>query len=137
MADDWLTYEQAGERLGVSPEGARQRAIRGRWQRTKGNDGKARVRLPDGHVDALRTPIGRLNKRPVRTPSEQASDAALINALEAHVATLKHDLAAAEARLAAADAERAKAISAFADLAERLDTLAADRRRPWWRRLAS
>jgi hypothetical protein len=29
-----------------------------------------------------------------------------------------------------------KAISAFAALAERLDALAAERAKPWWRRLA-
>jgi len=63
--------------------------------------------------------------------------------LEAHVSTLKEQLAAAEARLAAADAslaaERArtgKAIEAFGALADRLDALAAERARPWWRRLA-
>jgi hypothetical protein len=62
---------------------------------------------------------------------------------------LKQELAAAEARFAAADAreaqktadlmaERARtsaAISTFAALAERLDALATERARPWWRRL--
>jgi chromosome segregation ATPase len=85
----------------------------------------------------------------------------LIKALEAHVETLKAQLAAAEARIdkqaddlvaydaayaaglaaerAKVEAERAradKAIAAFASLAERLDALAAERRRRgWWRRL--
>ena len=102
----------------------------------------------------------------------------LLKALEAHVATLKEQLAAAEARadkqaadFAARDAERVaqlgaeraraerqagesaeqiaryiadlaaekarteKAIAAFASLADRLDALAEERRRPWWRRL--
>jgi hypothetical protein len=43
-----------------------------------------------------------------------------------------------EAERAKTEAERlqtAKAIAAFAALAERLDALAADQRRPWWRRL--
>jgi hypothetical protein len=70
--------------------------------------------------------------------------------LEAHVTTLREQLATAEARLAGADArevrlvgeleaERARttaAITAFAQLADRLDALAAERARPWWRRLA-
>ena len=44
-------------------------------------------------------------------------------------------LAAADAR-AAQEAEKAgKAIAAFASLAERLDALAAERTKPWWRRL--
>ena len=70
----------------------------------------------------------------------------LIKALEAHVETLKAQLAAAEARidkqaaesaaeLAAERARSEKAIEAFAALAERLDALAAARSRPWWRRL--
>ena len=60
----------------------------------------------------------------------------------------REQLAAAEARLTAADArdaqhvadlsvERAqaeRAIAAFASLAERLDALAAERAKPWWRR---
>ena len=110
----------------------------------------------------------------------------LIKALEAHVETLKAQLAAAEARIdqqaddlvaydaayaaglaaerAKVEAERAKAerviaefaardaqhaaelkaeqaqtekaIAAFSSLAERLDALAAERARQWWRRLA-
>ena len=78
----------------------------------------------------------------------------LIKALEAHVATLKEQLAAAEARidkqaddlaeydrayaadLAAERAQTAKAIAAFASLADRLDAMAAERAKPWWRRLA-
>jgi hypothetical protein len=67
---------------------------------------------------------------------------------------LKEQLAAAEARaeklaaefadrdaerliamLTAEQAKTEKAIGAFAALAERLDALAAERSRPWWRRL--
>jgi hypothetical protein len=110
MADDWLTYEQAAERLSVSPEAIRQKAIRGRWQRTKGNDGKARVRLPDGQVDAVRTPSGHPNKRLVRTPSERASDVQLIKALETLVETWKERASTAEARLAEADARNERLV---------------------------
>jgi hypothetical protein len=147
MADDWLTYEQAAERLGVSPEAIRQKAIRGRWQRTKGNDGKARVRLPDGQAAGVRTPSRHPNKRPVRTPSERASDVQLIKALETLVETWKERASTAEARLAEADArnerlvensaamdalhgieiaaEREKAERAYAELAALANRLAA------------
>jgi hypothetical protein len=40
------------------------------------------------------------------------------------------------AELKAEQAQAEKAIAAFAALAERLDALAAERARPWWRRLA-
>jgi hypothetical protein len=38
--------------------------------------------------------------------------------------------------LAAERAQTEKAIAAFTSLAERLDALAAERAKPWWRRLA-
>jgi septal ring factor EnvC (AmiA/AmiB activator) len=94
------------------------------------------------------------------TPVRKAVDPALVNALESHIKTLQGDndalreqLAASEARgerLAAdyaardaksaaeldAERERAdKAIATFAALADRLDALAAERSKPWWRRL--
>jgi hypothetical protein len=37
-----LTYRQAADKLGVSPQAQRQKAIRDRWPSTKGNDGQAR-----------------------------------------------------------------------------------------------
>ena len=95
MEGDWLTYEQAAERLNVSPEAVRQKAIRGRWQRTIGNDKRALVRLPDGWTGAVRTPSERANKRAVDTRSVRVSDVSLINALQAHVDTLKEQPAAA------------------------------------------
>ena len=66
--------------------------------------------------------------------------------MEAHVETLKEQLEKQTADFAERDAERTaelaaerqradKAISAFAQLAERLDALAAERAKPWWRRL--
>jgi hypothetical protein len=140
---DWLTYAAAAERLNTTPEAVRQKAIRGRWQRTIGNDKLARVRLPDGWPNGERTATKRPNKTGVRTPSEPRIDAQLIKSLEGRVDDLKQQLAATEARLAVTDAslaaERAtteRAIGAFADLAERLDALANERARPWWRRLA-
>jgi hypothetical protein len=96
MEGDWLTYAQAAERLSTTPEAVRQKAIRGRWQRTIGNDKRALVRLPDGWSNPVRTPYGRPNKPAVRTPSEPRMDAQLIKALEAHVETLKEQLIAAE-----------------------------------------
>jgi hypothetical protein len=69
------------------------------------------------------------------SPGEPRADGALIKALEAHVETLKAQLAAAEAR-AAEDAMKARqALAAFSLLAERLDALAQKRAATWWRRL--
>jgi hypothetical protein len=162
MEDAWLTYREAAERLGSTAEAIRYRALRGKWPRRRGNDGRARVQVPD-EPNPVRTP----SAQDVRTPSEPRADSALVEtlkaqiaALEAHVETLKAQLAAAEARdaghvaelagekarlveqdarhIAELTAERArtqKAIEAFAALAERLDALAAERARPWWKRV--
>ena len=159
MDGQWLTYEEAAVRLGVTPEAARRRAIRGKWARMPGNDGRTRVRVPD-------------DWRPQGAPPVRPDASALLHALESHVASLKAEnvrlaaqLAASEARsdkqateFAARDAERVaelaaerarsgvdlaaekarteKAIAAFASLADRLDALAAERARPWWKRFA-
>jgi hypothetical protein len=110
------------------------------WARPFTVGWRARVQIPE-------------EPNPVRTPSAPrahgVSDQALVHALEAHVETLKSELGTLKAQLAAADvrdaqhvadlgAERMKtekAIVAFASLAERLDALAAERAKPWWRRL--
>ena len=148
MDGQWLTYDELGVRLGCTPEAARRRAIRGKWARMPGNDGRTCVRVPD-ELHGSRTP-------PVRT-----EESAHLHALEGHVASLKAEnerlvaqLAGAEARaekqaadFAARDAERSadlaadrakteKAIEAFSALADRLDTLAAaNQRQPFLKRL--
>lgn len=126
MDSGWLTYREAAERLGSTAEAVRYRAIRGKWPRIRGNDGRARVQVPDERPSAT---------HPVRTPSARASDALLIKALEAHVETLKERLTAADASLAAEQAKTEQAIAAFSAVEQLLDVLAAERARPWWRRL--
>jgi hypothetical protein len=109
----------------------------------QGNDGRARVRLPDEPLAPAREPARGVSVR----PTVQATDAALVRALEGHVETLKVEietlkgqLAASEERTTAAEAradrETAKAeraIAEFSTLAERLAALAEERSRPWWR----
>jgi hypothetical protein len=48
MAERWLTYQQAGEALGMSAEAVRQRARRLGWRTQPGNEGRTLVLLPDG-----------------------------------------------------------------------------------------
>jgi len=138
------------------------RALRGRWQKTIGNDKRPRIRLPEGWSNDVQTTVERRERKARNgTTFERTVDQALVTALESHIKTLqgenealREQFAAAEARagkqateFAARDAERlamltaeqaktAQAIAAFSDLAQRLDALAAERdRRPWWRRL--
>lgn len=137
MDDGWLTYEEVAVRLGVTPRAARARAFRGRWSKMQGNDGRARVRLPDERP------------APARVTTVLPTDPVLVDALRSHVETLKAEietlkgqLAASEERTTAtearADRETAKAeraIAEFSALAERLAALAEERAKPWWRRL--
>ena len=129
----WLTYHELAEKLGTSAEGARRRAQRGRWARQRGNDGLARVMVPN---DALDGP------RPVRALSAPPSDPALTDALReantaltGHIETLKDENGRLAQQLAEAQAQASAAIAAFASLADRLDALAAERARPWWKRM--
>jgi hypothetical protein len=143
LSDEWLTYREAAERIGSTPEAVRYRAMRGKWQRRRGNDGRARIQLPDD-PNPVRTP----SAQAVRTPSAPSANGVLIKALQAHVETLKEQLAAAEARIdkqaedlvaydaayasgltaerAKVEAERAKAERLIADFAAREAQQAAD-----------
>ena len=47
MPEQWLTYQQAGELLGMSSEAARQRARRLGWRHQPGNDGRTLILVPD------------------------------------------------------------------------------------------
>ena len=99
---EWLTYAEAGERLNVSPEAIRARAIRGHWRRQVGNDGLARVTVPP---EILRTP----DQRPVNgrsTPVRKVGDPATLNALREHNETLKREVDRLMAELAGERAGR-------------------------------
>ena len=144
MAEEWFTYSELGERLNISPEAVRQKAIRHRWPRRTANDGKTQVRVDLQDVVATmlqRQPKGTSDTRPTsdQPPIEPRSDTRTIEALESHIATLKEMVAKAEAlagqyrdrahgerqredaERARADAERAKA-EAERDRADRLAT---------------
>lgn len=116
MALEWLTYSAAAERLGISPEAVRQRAIRHEWTRRTGNDGKAEVRID---VDELRaasqlkpqhpTDGQPFDDRPTggQKPVELLADVRTIEALDAHIATLKTMFAKVEHE---AERERARTV---------------------------
>ncbi len=97
MDGEWLTYAEAAVRLGVTPEAARRLAIRGRWQRMPGNDGRMCVRLP-----------GPWRVPPVRT------DDVLLHALEAHIEALKGENETLKAQLAAPAVSTGKQGAEFA-----------------------
>jgi hypothetical protein len=96
LTGEWFTYRQAAELLSVSTEAVRQRAKRGRWQKTLGNDKRTRIRPPEGWNDSVGTTDGRAWR--ARVADERGLANQVIRALEAHVETLKAQLLAAEQR---------------------------------------
>ena len=67
--------------------------------------------------------------KPRATPGRE--DDALVRVLEASIEILKTENEILQRRLAAAETWAAQAV-----ITKRLDALAAERARPWWRRLA-
>ena len=150
MAETWLTYRELAQGLDISGEAARQKAIRGRWPRQRGNDGKARILVDLEAEKAAHTP----RRRPDKHLDEHPDERRTFDALEAHIATLKEAVVKAEA---VGDQHRQEAEVA----SKRVDHLVAElvgmsmrmaeqsavadkvraefdayRARPWWRRLA-
>ena len=142
-----LTYAELGAVLKIAPESANRLSRRRRWPRAKGNDGRTRVSVPE---EALA-----LRDKPQDSPSDSLSGT--VHELQARVARLEGELAgkdetireaqaradAAEARaaelssaLAAEKTTAATAVAAIGAFADRLEALAAERAKPWWRRLA-
>ncbi len=102
MAEQWLTYQQAGELLGVSAEAIRRHAARHRWRRQRGNDGRALVLVTEREAGQVRArpgghqpgrPGGHLSGRPPGQAGEVATVADMMAALVA-------DRRAAEAKVA-------------------------------------
>lgn len=109
-----LTYEELAARLSIDVQSARRRVIRSGWERTKGNDGKARVQVP---VTVLPDTATKTAAVPA-TKDEVSRDVPATDPVMAEtVSRLLSQLDAAESRADAAHA-RADAAQARADAAE-------------------
>jgi chromosome segregation ATPase len=149
VAETWLTYRELAQALDISPEAARQKAIRGHWARQRGNDGKARILVDLEAEKAAHTP----RRRPDKHLDEHPDERRTFDALEAHIATLKEAVVKAEAvgeqhRQEAEVASKrvdhlvAELVGMSMRMAEQnavADKVRAEfdayRARPWWRRL--
>lgn len=159
MSEQWLNYTALGKLWGMSPEAARTRARRGRYQRRVGNDGQAEVLVDTAApVRKARPPRSAGQSRtaaPMPTPDTEAASAATaatLAALQAHIDDLKARIAKADADTTQLrqerddirkerDAERERAIDLTTQLlkltADLLDARKAEAARPrgWWARL--
>jgi hypothetical protein len=139
MTDPWLTYTQAAEQLGVSRQAVRQKATRGRWPRLRGNDGQARVQVPEQPYRDRTATIPTAAVPPV------PADVQLVRALESHIASLKAEIERLTAErqadqdrhqdeLTAARAAADKATVELVELARRMAALAETKAEPEPRR---
>ena len=113
MALAWWTYAEIGERLGISPEAARQRAMRHEWTRRTGNSGKAECHLDLDELVASQPPAPPLKPQaddpsddrptPDRDPVVHPADTSAVDAL---VASLREMVDRADAQ---AERERERA----------------------------
>ncbi len=113
MADRWMTYAELGDALGCSPAAARARAKRRGWRRQPGNDGVARVLVPDGEdLAPLRPPpVQRTGPEsaPGTDPGPLEREAELLvklDRLQAEMTELARKLGTAEGALQAVTGER-------------------------------
>jgi hypothetical protein len=152
----WLTYVELGERLRITPDAARQKAIRGRWRKQKGNDGKARVLVepevlqravqthPHGdHTDVQmddRTDVQGAVQTP-ETGNNLATETALIGMLEEQLGFLRGLVEAERTRADRLQEELLSLSKVHTATLERhaveLRTAQEARRPFWWRRWVS
>lgn len=152
MPEQWLDYNALAAHWQVGPEAARARVRRGRFQRRTNNLGAVEVLLD---TDAPVPPPRRKHQdgqtgtaTPSDTPdaeSPSATTAKLLEALQAHVDTLKAEIVKADARADQFRGERDAERERVADLTAQLLKITADqlaarqaaetRPRSWWARL--
>jgi predicted RNase H-like nuclease (RuvC/YqgF family) len=89
----WLTYDEIATEMGIERESARQLAIRKRWVRRRGNDGKARVGVPEEELQARTADA--TPQIPSDSPSNStAPDPSVIQVLTRHISRLEEEIKA-------------------------------------------
>ena len=162
----WLSYDELADRLGIERESARTLVKRKRWARQTGNDGKARIGVPDDALEARDIPGDDPRHDPAHVPSPDPAHVpeqppvlppdhipVVVEVLTRHVERLEAQVEAALQRAADRDAvatERDLLAAQVEALRGALDVAGQDRDRwyelatrtpeppplPWWRRLA-
>lgn len=125
----WLTYEDMGVALGITSESAKRLAMRHKWPRRPGNDGRALVAVPEERLEEAAQAVasgsiadGTDDDTPVAAgdvTDDGRSDArALIGYLERRIEELTDDLADTRNELRAArfEADTLRAQAGRADV---------------------
>jgi hypothetical protein len=132
-----LTYRQLAERLGISPDSARNKARRRHWTVTLDNQGIAWVRAPlDELPPEPREPVLNLRSEP-RSPPDQTEVQGELRRARARIAQLEAELIEAKIRVGATEkteqAKEAALREVIALLERQLERERARADRPWWR----
>ena len=85
----WLTYDEMAQELRITRESARQLTIRKRWPRQKGNDGKARIGVPEDALTSDDTSAVTPPALSEATSSDPSNDASPIRVLLRHIERLE------------------------------------------------
>jgi len=109
-----LTYDEIASAFTINRESARQLVARKRWARRKGNDGKARIEVPNDALetacvdpDPLHDTIDNTSADPPRDPLQNAGhDVCVVAVLSRQIERLEVDLIAAKEELALVKTER-------------------------------
>lgn len=114
----WLTYEALGIALNIAPASAKRLALRRKWAKRIGNEGKTLVCVPADRLPLKQAVTGDNDSDSHRddTVSATGDTVAIVTALNAHIETLKKQIEKLEAERNAertrADTEAEKATEA-------------------------
>src|SRR3954447_15775909 len=98
-----LTYDEIASAFTINRESARQLVARKRWARRKGNDGKARIEVPNDAFETTRAdldpphdPIDNTGTDPPHDPLQHAGyETGVVAVLSRQIERLEADLIAA------------------------------------------
>lgn len=91
----WLTYDEVARELGITRDSARQLAIRKRWARQKGNDGRAKIGIPEEELQARTadvTPQAPSDRTSQGLSDDTGADPSVIQVLTRHISRLETEL---------------------------------------------
>ena len=121
MPEEWLTYREIGARLGLNVEAVRTRVRRAGWRTQPGNDGRARVLVPDR---VFVEPVGEVNGGgtvEVNKTGNLTGLVTLLTAAEARITRLENQLQAEHDRVNEARSEADRLRATVTDLTTRAD----------------
>ena len=133
MATVALTYEQIGQRLGITVPSVRRMVNRHRWRKARANDGRTLVSVPEEYLAAREAaPMPGLEAAPeaAPVPALEADLVARLAALQADLVEMARRAGAAEALVEALIEDRNYWRTMFEKVAQPAIAPPASRR--WW-----